>query len=113
MIVVNFLDFPDPNKAHWALAISDFFASFVNVCISHISPMPKGIGYLSNLYENKLWKPKPPSVDAEEDRCSMTAIFVWFLYLLEFFLTSNPSVLCEMFSCRFLIRVLRSFIPEV
>jgi hypothetical protein len=77
MIVVTFLDFPDPDKVH--STIDDFFTSFVNVCLSHILLMPKGIGYLSNLYVNNLCKPKPPFVDVDEDRCSTTVVFVWFL----------------------------------
>jgi hypothetical protein len=113
MIVVIFLDFPDPDKAHRASTIDDFFTSFVNVCLSRILPMSKGIDYLSNLYANNLCKPKPPSVDADEDRRSTTVVFVWFLYLLEFFPTSNLSALGAVFSCRFLIQVLRSFRHEV
>jgi hypothetical protein len=62
MIVVTFLDFPDPDKAHRASTIDDFFTSFVNVYPSHIFPMPKGIDYLLKLYANNLRKPKPPSV---------------------------------------------------
>jgi hypothetical protein len=113
MIVVIFLDFSDPDKVHRAPAINDFFMSFVNVCLSHILPMPKGIGYLSNLYVNNLCKEKPPSIDVDKDWRSMTVVFVWFLYLLELFSTLNLSVLGAVFSCRFLIQVLRSFSHEI
>jgi hypothetical protein len=109
MIVVIFLDFPDPDKAHRASAIDDIFTSFVNACLSRISRMPKGIGYLSNLYVNNLCKPKPPSTDVDEDQRSVIVFFLWFLYSLEFFPKPNLSALGAVFSCRFLIRVLSSF----
>jgi hypothetical protein len=75
IIVVIFMDFPDLDKAHWASVIDDFFTSFVNVCLSRILLMPKWIYYLSNLYVNNLCKPKPPSVDVDEDQHSMTIFF--------------------------------------
>jgi hypothetical protein len=90
-IVVTFLYFFDPDKVHWALAIDNFFTSFVNVCLSHIFLMPKGIDYLSTLYVNKLCKPKPPSAAADEDQRLATVVFVWFLYLLEFSFVIVPS----------------------
>jgi hypothetical protein len=105
MIVVIFLYFHDIDKAHQTLSIDDLFTSFFNVCVSHISPMLKGIDYLLNVYVNNLHKPKPPSVDADEDQCSTIIVlfFLWFLYLLEFFLMLNLSALGVVFSCRFLI----------
>jgi hypothetical protein len=112
MIIETFLDFPDPNKSHRASTIGNFLTSFVNICLSHIFSMPKGIEYLLTLYVNKLWKPKPPSAEANEDRCSTTIFFVWFLYLLEFSPTPNLSTLGVVFSCQFLIRVLRYFRHE-
>jgi len=66
-IVVTFRDFLDPDKVHWASTIDDFFMSFVKIFLYHISLMPKGIDYLSNLYANNLHKPKPPSSDVDED----------------------------------------------
>jgi hypothetical protein len=93
MIVLTFLDFPDPDKAHRSSAISDFFTSFVNVYPSRILSMPKGIDYLLKLRVNNLRKPNPPSVDADGDRHSVTVVTVWSLYLLEFFPTSNLSAL--------------------
>jgi len=113
MIVITFFDFPDPDKSHRALAINDFFTSFVNVCISCILLMSKGINYLSKIYVNNLYKLKPPYVDVHEDQCSGTIFFLWFLYLLEFFLMSNSSTLGVVFRCRVLIRVLRSIRHEV
>jgi hypothetical protein len=56
-IVVTFLDFPDLDKVHQASVIDNFFMSFVNVYLSCISLMPKGINYLSHLYANNLCKP--------------------------------------------------------
>jgi hypothetical protein len=47
-IVLTFLDFPNPEKAHQPSIIIDLFTSFVNVYSSHVFPMPKGIGYLRN-----------------------------------------------------------------
>jgi hypothetical protein len=85
MIVVTFLDFPDPDKAHRALAINDFFTSFANVYPSRIFPIPKGIDHLLNFCANNLHKPKLASIDADEDRRLKTVVFVWFLFLLEFF----------------------------
>jgi len=96
---VIFLYFPDLDKAHRVSGINDLFTSFVNFCLSHISPMPNGLSYVSNLYANKLYKPKPPSTNVDEDRCSMVVVSVWFLYSLEFFSTSNLSALGVVFSC--------------
>jgi hypothetical protein len=94
MIVLTFLDFPDPDKAHRSSAIGDFFTSFVNVYPSRpFLSMPKGIDYLLKLCANNLRKPTPPSVDVDGDRRSTTVVTVWFLYLLEFFPTSNLSAL--------------------
>jgi hypothetical protein len=93
IIVVTFLDFPDPGKPHQALAIDDFFTSFVDICPSRIFLMPKRINYLLNLYANNLRKPNRPSANANEDWRSTTVVFVWFLYLLGFFLMSNLSAL--------------------
>jgi hypothetical protein len=76
MIGVTFLDFPNSDKAHWVSTIGYFFMSFVNVYLSRLSPMPKGIVYLWNLYANNLCKLKPPSVDVDEYQSSATVIFV-------------------------------------
>jgi hypothetical protein len=67
--------FPDPDKVHRASDINDFFTSFVNVCLPHILPMPKGIDYRLNLYAKNLHKQKLPSTDANEDQCSTTIVF--------------------------------------
>jgi hypothetical protein len=112
MIVVTFLDFLDPDKARWASTIDNFFTSFVNIYLSCISTMLKGIDCLSKLCVNYLHKPKPPSTDVVEDRRSTTIVFVCFLYLLEFFLTTNLSALGVVFSCRFVIQVLKYFRHE-
>jgi hypothetical protein len=98
---------------HQASAIDDIFSSFVNTCLSRIFQMSKGIVYLSELYATNLCKQKPSSANADEDRRSMTIVFVRFFYSLEFFPTPNLSALGAMFSCRFLIWVLRSFRHEV
>jgi hypothetical protein len=45
---------------------------------------------------NKLRKPKIPSSDADEYRCSTTVVIVWFLYLLEFFPMPNLSAIGAM-----------------
>jgi hypothetical protein len=99
MIFVTFLGFPDTDKAHWASTIGDFFTSFVNVRLSRILSIPKEIDYISNLYANNLRKPKHHFVDSHEDRRSTTIVFVWFVYLLEFFSTLNLSSLGAVFSC--------------
>jgi hypothetical protein len=69
----------DNFKVRRALVIHDLFMSFVKVCPPCILLMSKGIDYLLNLYVNNLHNPKPPSVDTDEDRRSMTAVFMWFL----------------------------------
>jgi hypothetical protein len=99
IIVVTFLDFFDPDKAHWSLNIGNFFASFINVYPSCILPMPKGINYLLKLCVNKLRRPSPPSTDGNGDQLSMIIVTVWFLYLLEYFSTPNLSALGSVFSC--------------
>jgi hypothetical protein len=66
---------PDPDKERRTSTIDDCLTSFVNVCLLHILPMSKGIGYLSNLYVNNLRKPKPPSADADEDRRLTIVVF--------------------------------------
>jgi hypothetical protein len=74
MIVVTFLDFPDPNKAHRDLAINDLFTSFASVYPSRILSMPKGINHLLNLCANNLRKPKPASIDEDEDSLSTIVV---------------------------------------
>jgi hypothetical protein len=64
MIVLTFLEFPDPDKAHRSLTINVFFVSFVNVYPSRIFPMLKGIEYLLKLHANNLCKPTPPFSEA-------------------------------------------------
>jgi hypothetical protein len=78
MIVLTFLDFPDPDQAHRSSAIDDFFTAFVNVYPSHIFVMSMGIGYLLKLHENKSCKPTPPSIDVDgvsmlDDYCNYVA----------------------------------------
>jgi hypothetical protein len=50
MIVLTFLDFPDPDKAHRSSTIGDFFMAFVNVYPSRILSMSMGIDYLLKLH---------------------------------------------------------------
>jgi hypothetical protein len=45
--------------------------------------MPKGIDYLSTLYENNSRKPKLPSTNVDEDQRSETIVFVWFIYVIK------------------------------
>jgi hypothetical protein len=86
IIVLTFLYFPDPDKAHRSLTIGDFFTSFVNVYPFCILSMLKGINYLLKLHVNNLRKPTPPFVDADGDRHLTTIVTVCSLYLLDFFL---------------------------
>jgi hypothetical protein len=114
MIVVTFLDFPDPDNVHQSSAIGNFFASFINVYPSHIFlPMSKGIGYLLKLCANNLRKPTPPSTDDNGDRHLETGVTVWFLYLLESFSDAEPEhVRCSV-SCQFSIWVSRHEVSQV
>jgi hypothetical protein len=70
MIVLTFLDFPNPNKAHRSSTIDDFFMSFVNVLSFPYFFGAKGIDYLLKLHANNLRKPTPPSADVDGDRHS-------------------------------------------
>jgi hypothetical protein len=85
IIVVTFLYFFDPDKAHRSSTIDNFFESFINVYPSRILLMPKGINYLLKLHVNNLCKKTPPLADVNGDRHSTTVVNEWFLYLLEFF----------------------------
>jgi hypothetical protein len=85
MIVLTFLEFPDPDKAHRSLTINDFFVSFVNVYPSRIFWMLKGIEYLLKLHANNLCKPTQPFSEANGEWHSMIFVTVWSLYFLKFF----------------------------
>jgi hypothetical protein len=99
MIVVTFLDFPDPDKAHRASSIDDFFTSFVNVCLSHIFRCRRGSAISRTFMRITYANQNPPSTDVDEDRCSTTVVLCGSFTYLNYFPMPNLSALGAVFSC--------------